>query len=87
MKDWSKVEADVDKIMNVHYTAGRAGAKVDKIVLHHNAGRLTVEQCWNIWQTRAASAHYHDLFLYREEVPSEGVLTGSIAGFPSLSRP
>ena len=58
MKDWNNLIADVDKIMNKHYTPGRNGHKIQHIVLHHNAGTDTVEGCWNIWQTREASAHY-----------------------------
>ena len=58
MKDWNNLIADVDKIMNKNYTPGRNGRKIQHIVLHHNAGTLTVEGCWNNWQTREASAHY-----------------------------
>lgn len=58
MKDWSKCTADVDKIMNKHFTSGRAGSKIQHIVIHYNAGDLTVEGCWSVWQTREASAHY-----------------------------
>jgi len=43
--------------MTKHYTPGRT-AKISKIVLHHNAGNLTVQGCWDVWQTRQASAHY-----------------------------
>lgn len=57
MKNWDTLEADVDLIMNKHFTTGRA-KKIDKVVLHHNAGRLTVQDCWDTWQTREASAHY-----------------------------
>ena len=58
MKDWNNLIADVDKIMNKHYTTVRNGHKIQHIVLHHNAGTLTVDGCWNNWQTREASAHY-----------------------------
>lgn len=58
MKDWEAVEADVNKILSVHYTKGRGGRSVNKIVVHYNAGNLTVEGCYSVWQTRAASAHY-----------------------------
>ena len=58
MKDWQTLEADVDLIMDRHYTPGRQGRSIDKIVLHHNAGNLTVEGCHSVWQTREASAHY-----------------------------
>ena len=58
MKNWEKCEADVNKILSVHYTKGRSGAKVNKIIVHYNAGNLTVEGCYSVWQSRAASAHY-----------------------------
>ena len=58
MKNWKTCDADVVKILNKHYTSGRGGKKVDKIVVHYNAGNLTVEGCYSVWQNRAASAHY-----------------------------
>ena len=58
MKNWTTLDADVVRIMNKHYTSGRSGRKVDKVVVHHNAGILTVDQIHDVWQTRAASAHY-----------------------------
>lgn len=58
MKDWEALEADVDLILDRHYTAGRSGRTVDKVVEHYNAGNLSVEGCYSVWQTREASAHY-----------------------------
>ena len=58
MKDWHKLEPDVTRLMNKHFNYGRAGHKIDKVVVHHNAGVLTVDQIWQVWQTRQASAHY-----------------------------
>ena len=58
MKNWEKLEADVNKILKVHYTKGRSGAKVNKVVVHYNYGNLTVEGCYSVWQDRPASAHY-----------------------------
>lgn len=58
MKNWDKLEADVNKILTVHYTKGRDGAKVNKVVVHYNYGNLTTEGCYSVWQTRPASAHY-----------------------------
>lgn len=58
MKDWNNLTADQNLLMNKHYTVGRAGRSINKIILHHNAGRLSIQDCWNVWQTRAASAHY-----------------------------
>ena len=56
--DFVNLKADVNKILNKHFTSGRGGKKIDKIVVHYNAGNLTVEGCYSVWQTRAASAHY-----------------------------
>lgn len=59
MKNWETVTADEDRIMNKHYTPGRGGKRIKYIVRHHNAGvRLSTADCWNLWQTREASAHY-----------------------------
>lgn len=56
--DWENLQPDVYKRLSTHYTAGRSGAKINKIVVHYNAGDLTVEGCYSVWQTRPASAHY-----------------------------
>ena len=56
--NWNTLDADVNKILNKHFTKGRSGKKVNKIVVHYNAGDLTVEGCYSVWQTREASAHY-----------------------------
>lgn len=56
--NFEKLEADVNMILNKHFTKGRGGHKIDKVVLHHNAGNLGIEGCYNVWQTRQASAHY-----------------------------
>ena len=51
------------KMLTSHYgyptgKAGRGGAKIDKIFVHHMAGILTAQQCGNVFKTREASAHY-----------------------------
>ena len=51
-------EADVNLILSKHFTEGRGGHQVDKIVVHYNAGNLTCEGCFSVWQNREASAHY-----------------------------
>ena len=56
--DWNNVKADKDMILDTHYTHGRNGHSIDKIVVHHNAGDLTVEDCYRVWESREASAHY-----------------------------
>lgn len=58
MADFVNLQPDEYRLMNVHYTAGRSGCKIDKIVLHHNAGNLSIDGIWNVWQTRQSSAHY-----------------------------
>ena len=58
MKNWETLEPDVYKLMNKHYTKGREGRRIDKLVIHHNGGSLTMDQIWQVWQTRQASAHY-----------------------------
>lgn len=57
MKNWATLVPDVTLLMNKHYTPA-SGRKIDKIVVHHNAGNLSVRDCYNTWQTREASAHY-----------------------------
>ena len=56
--DYSTLTPDGTLLLDKHYTPGRAGHRVEYIVLHHNAGNLSGRDCWNVWQTRPASAHY-----------------------------
>ena len=58
MQDWEILQPDEYRLLDKHYTAGRGGYTINKIVLHHNAGNLSIQGCWNVWQTRPASAHY-----------------------------
>lgn len=58
MKSWTKLQADETRILKKHYTPGRNGKKIDRIVIHHNAGNLSIAQIYNVWQSRRASAHY-----------------------------
>lgn len=58
MKDWKNLVADVQKPMNKHFTKGRNGKKIDKVLIHHNDGFLSIDDIWRVWQTRRASAHY-----------------------------
>lgn len=55
--DWNNLIADRNMILSKHYTSGRSDS-IRGIVLHHNAGNLTIEDCYNVWQSREASAHY-----------------------------
>ena len=56
--DFESLNADVNMIISQHYTQGRGGHAIDKVVIHHNAGNLTVEDCYRVWESREASAHY-----------------------------
>ncbi|WIY84343.1 N-acetylmuramoyl-L-alanine amidase [Propionimicrobium sp. PCR01-08-3] len=56
--DWLNLEPDEYKLLNVHYSPGREGHAIDKVVIHHNGGSLSIQQIWDVWQTREASAHY-----------------------------
>lgn len=58
MKNWNTLQADRVKLMQKHYTPGRGGHKIEMVVVHHNAGVLSIDQIWRVWQDRAASAHY-----------------------------
>lgn len=58
MKDWYRLIADVNKILGKNYTKGRQGRRIDKIVLHQNAGNLSIDAIYRVWQQRPASAHY-----------------------------
>lgn len=58
MRDWATLEPDRYRLLDKHYTPGRAGQKITKVVLHHNAGNLSIDSIWQVWQTREASAHY-----------------------------
>ena len=56
--DWNNLQPDVYMRLATHYTAGREGRKIDKVILHYNAGDLSIAGCYSVWQTRPASAHY-----------------------------
>ena len=56
--DWLNLIADEDMILKKNFTVGRAGKNINKIVVHHNAGTLTIKGCHDVWQEREASAHY-----------------------------
>ena len=58
MKNWKTCEADVVKLLTRHFTKGRGGRDIDKIVVHYNAGNLSIAGCWSVWQSAEASAHY-----------------------------
>ena len=58
MKNWDTLDADVVKLLTRHFTKGRGGNEIDKVVIHYNAGNLSIAGCWSVWQNAEASAHY-----------------------------
>lgn len=48
MKNWEKCEADVDLILDKHFSSGRSGRKVEFIGIHYEAGNLTIEQLFRV---------------------------------------
>ena len=46
--DFKGLHADIDKWLSKHYTPGRRGRKIQYIGIHHNAGNLSVQGCWNV---------------------------------------
>lgn len=56
--DFENLRADVNRILTKHYTPGRGGRRIDKVVVHYNAANLSIEGCYSVWQSRKASAHY-----------------------------
>lgn len=58
MKSWDKLEPDQVKLLTKHFTPGRGGQKIQHVTLHHMAMIGGLQECWNVWQSREASAHY-----------------------------
>lgn len=58
MKSWTDLEPDEYKLLSKHFTAGRQGSPIRHVVIHHNGGNLSIQGCYDVWQTREASAHY-----------------------------
>ena len=56
--DYQNLRADVERFLTRHFSQGRDGHEIDKVVIHHNAGCLSVDDIYNVWQSREASAHY-----------------------------
>lgn len=56
--DFAGLHADRNRILTKHFTPGRAGRSISSVVLHYNDGDLSIDGCYDTWQTRAASAHY-----------------------------
>lgn len=55
--DWTGLNADVERILDKHYTPGRDGS-IQAVTIHHMGGNLSIDGCWSTWQNREASAHY-----------------------------
>lgn len=58
MKDWHKLEPDRVRLLDRHFTKGRGGAKIEFVTIHHMAMVGGLDECWQVWQSRPASAHY-----------------------------
>ena len=56
--DFENLVADQVMILDRHYTSGRCGRSIDKVIVHHNAADLSVAGCHSVWESREASAHY-----------------------------
>lgn len=56
--DYQNLRADVERFLTRHFSQGRDGNNIDKVVIHHNAGCLSVDDIYSVWQSREASAHY-----------------------------
>ena len=56
--DFDNLIADTEDILAVHYSEGRQGHTIDKVIVHYNDGNLSVDDCYRVWQYRPASAHY-----------------------------
>lgn len=64
--DFAGLHADRNRILTKHFTPGRKGRSIDCLVLHYNDGDLSIDGCYDTWQTRQASAHY--------QVQSDGLI-------------
>lgn len=64
--DFAGLHADRNRILTKHFTPGRAGRSISSVVLHYNDGDLSIDGCYDTWQTRQASAHY--------QVQSDGLI-------------
>lgn len=59
MKDWNQLTPDKTELLTKHYTPGRSGQKINKVVIHHNAAaNQSLHDVVTTWQVRPASAHY-----------------------------
>lgn len=56
--DYENLVADQVMILDRHFTSGRCGRSIDKVIVHHNAANLSVAGCHSVWESREASAHY-----------------------------
>ena len=58
MRNWDTLTADVNRILSRHYTPGRAGQRINKVIIQYNLGPLSIDGIYSVWQSRQASAHY-----------------------------
>lgn len=55
---WSGAGVVKELLLDRHYSTGRFGQSISKIVIHHNGGNSTTEGVYSTWQTNPVSAHY-----------------------------
>ncbi|WP_412100220.1 N-acetylmuramoyl-L-alanine amidase [Corynebacterium aurimucosum] len=58
MKNWNTLQPDRVRLLSRHFTPGRGGQKIKHVTIHHMAMIGGLDECWNVWQQREASAHY-----------------------------
>lgn len=58
MKNWDTLQPDRVRLLTRHFTPGRGGRKIRHVTIHHMAMIGGLDECWNVWQSREASAHY-----------------------------
>lgn len=58
MKNWNTLQPDRVRLLTKHFTPGRGGRKIRHVTIHHMAMVGGLDECWNVWQQREASAHY-----------------------------
>lgn len=77
MKNWNTLTPDVTRLMNRHYTPGRAGHTVEMVVMHHNAGTgygrtakvrfFVLGRAWRDGQSRRETRDYEQCIRMRSK--------------------
>ena len=58
IKNYYEGLPDKIRLLQKHFTPGRAGHRIKYITRHHLAMVGDTDAAWNVWQSRAASASY-----------------------------